>query len=330
MAYKTDLKAGVTVFSELGPRFWRGIKTNAAVTPNQLLDMDTNGAVGPAVVNSGTVVGVCPGGTTLATGKSFQRSGISFGPCVFKADGILTAGQFVKAAAAGRVSQWVSSTLSGTTIKATTAGGNAANQPSNDIVQVVSASAGDTTQTVTLIGTTTAVNTVVVETIALNGTTAVDSVKTDWGIILAVKLSASCAGTVTVRVKTGPATITTLTTGVLSKGVNTVSSSGTTQYAYNAIPTAVASGASTKQLGLQGTNSAGTTIYDSKALNGTTAVTFNTAFKTVTEVYDLDLATATTATVSVGAADGGHLRVGRTFESATAQDQLVNGFLNPG
>lgn len=178
---------------------------------------------------------------------------------------------------------------------ATTAVGSAfSNQPANDSVSVHSDDAGDTTQTVTIIGTTNGTDTVVVEEIALNGTNVVDSAKLDWGVILAVKLDAACDGTVTVEENSANADIVTLATGVLSKGVNTVS--GFT--AYDRLLNIVASGASTKQLGIQGTDSDGTVIYDSQALAGTALVLSNSRFASVTEIYTGDLAGTTTATVT--------------------------------
>lgn len=180
----------------------------------------------------------------------------------------------------------------------TTAVGSAfTNQPSNDIVEVVSANAGDTTQTVTIIGTTTATNTVVVETVTLNGTTAVPTVKTDWGIILAVKKSIATLGTVTVRKKTGAATITAgLTAAVLSVGVTTVAAAN--QNAYARTVSAVSDGATTKQIGFQGTNTSDAVIYDSKALTGATAITSNSSFRTITEIYTGDVEVARTETVT--------------------------------
>lgn len=176
------------------------------------------------------------------------------------------------------------------------AGGAFANQPANDSVSVHSDDAGDTTQIVTIIGTTTATDTVVVEEIALDGTNVVDSVKLDWGQILAVKLSASCAGTVTVEENSGNADIITLATGVLSKGVNEVTS--TEQAFYDRLVKLVCSGSGTKQVGLKGTDTDGTVIYDSQALNGTTPVLSNSRFVTVTEFYTGDLESTRTATIS--------------------------------
>ena len=168
------------------------------------------------------------------------------------------------------------------------------NQPANDGVEIGSDNAADTTQTATVIGTTTGTDTVVVESIALTGTTFVSTVKTDWGVILAVKLSASCAGTVTFREASGNATITTVTTGNTSKGVETVATAQ--QLSYNGYLKFVASGSTTKQIGVKGTNPAGTAIYDSQALTGTTSVWGNSLFYSVTEIYTGDLESNRTVT----------------------------------
>jgi len=178
----------------------------------------------------------------------------------------------------------------------TIAGSAFTNQPSNDGVEIVSDSTADTTQTATVIGTTTGTDTLVSEDVVLTGTTAVPTVKVDWGVILAVKLSASCAGTVTFREASGNATIVTLATTVLSAGVNTA----TNTTAFNKVLSAVASGATTKQIGWKGTNAAGTVIYDSQALAGTTAVLSNSVFQTLTEVYSGDIEASRTTTTSAG------------------------------
>lgn len=204
--------------------------------------------------------------------------------------------------------QWVRAMVTGTTgaghsaqayetILTTGNGAAFTNQPANDGVEIVSSAAGDTTQSVIIYGTTNGTDTVVVETVALNGTTAVATVKVDWGLILGVELSASCAGTITVREASANQTITAITTGNLSSGVETVTAA--TQAAYNTPPVIVASGTSTKQLGLGGTNPAGTAIYDSQALTNTTALEVNSSFGTVTKVFTGDLEANRTATVSV-------------------------------
>ncbi len=191
--------------------------------------------------------------------------------------------------------------LTGATDQSTvTAAGLAfTNQPANDGVEVLSSDSGDTTQTVTIIGTTNGTDTVVVETVTLNGTTPVATVKTTWGVILAVKKSATTLGTVTVREASADQTITAgLTAAVLSVGVTTVTNTA----AYNQLLSMVADGATTKQLGFQGTNTSGTVIYDSQALTGTTVAQSNSQFFTLTEIYRGDLEVARTATVTTNGA----------------------------
>lgn len=201
-------------------------------------------------------------------------------------------------------SQWCRVMATGTTassgaayeaIKVSSVGLAFTNQPANDGLEIGSASAADTTQTVTVYGTTNGTDTVVAETITLTGTTFVSTVKVDWGLILGIELSASCAGTVTVREASGNATVTTITTGNLSKGVETV----TLTSSYNNPPTVAADGATTKQIGLIGTNAAGTVIRDSQALTGATAVSMNSSFTAVTKILTGDLETTRTVTFSV-------------------------------
>lgn len=185
----------------------------------------------------------------------------------------------------------------GETSSYTTAVGSAfGNQPANDGVSVLSDSALDVGQVITVIGTTTSSDAVSTEDLVLNGTNVVDSVKTDWGQILAVKFSAAAAGTVTIEESSGNADIKTFAAGTLSAGVNEVTS--TEQDFNDALVRIVCSGTGTKQIGLKGTDTDGTVIYDSQALNGATQVLSNSRFATVTEVYTGDLEATRTVTIS--------------------------------
>lgn len=171
------------------------------------------------------------------------------------------------------------------------------NQPANDGLEVISDAAGDTTQTITIVGTTTATDTVVVETVILNGTTQVATTKTDWGFILAAWVASgtlTAASTVTIREASGNATVTTLTPAVTTRGVNTITNSSY----YNRLVNLVGSGSSTKTIGIKGTDEDGNTIYDAQALSGTTEVQSNSSFVTVTEVYTGDLESNRTVTIS--------------------------------
>jgi hypothetical protein len=295
---------------------------SAITSTHRLLAIDTASKVATATAGSKVVVGLS-GNKTWAAG---DRVDVKLSGAV-TADDALVSGQRFKAGDSGRALALVDSALSGTTIKASGNGLAFTNQPANDGLEVVSSNVADTTQTLTVVGTTTGVDTVVVETVTLNGTTQVDFVKVDWGLILAAWLSASAAGTVTLREASANATVVAFTTGQLTKGVETVTAAD--QQAYNVAPTMVGSGATTKQVGLKGTNSAGTTIYDSKALNGTTAVTANSAFKRITEVYTGDLESNRTVTVKVGAAESNDIAVGRVLVGAAAQNDLAAVLVKP-
>lgn len=274
-----------------------------------------------AALGDSYVIGLNSRNAAVATGETFHYVTEGLGLAV--ADDAITFGHPIKCGYQGRAVEFIDAALAGSAILAATAGGNFSNQPSNDTVQVKSSSAGDTTQSVTLYGTTTGTTTVVKEVVALNGTTAVDSVKTDWGQILGVELSASCAGTVTVQKKTGPATITTILTTVLQAGVNTLASGAGVQ-AYYQKPTAVAGGASTKYVGYIGTASDGTTVYDAVQLNGATAVTFaTTSPKRVMKVLLGDVASASTVALAVGAAESAYKKIARANGQASVQGDLI-------
>lgn len=180
----------------------------------------------------------------------------------------------------------------GTEVLDAVAGVAFTNQPSNDGVEIVSSSSADTTQTITIIGTTTSTDTVVAEDVTLTGTTPVATNKTDWGQILAVKLDAEAAGTVTVREASGNLTIVALAAGTTSAGVVEVESGLATGFV-----SLVGSGATTKQIGLYD----GTT-YDSQALSGTTVVLSNSQLDGLTELYVGDLETSVTVTATAGIA----------------------------
>lgn len=89
----------------------------------------------------------------------------------------------------------------------------AANQPQVDTIEVVSADAGDTTQTITHVGID-ALGNRIEETVSLNGATAVATTQnfTYWEYSV---LSAVTAGNVTIREGSANQTITTIVAGVL-------------------------------------------------------------------------------------------------------------------
>lgn len=305
----TFLERGVSL--ELGSTTATQYTCNATVAPNLIVIADSSGNVGPCTASSLRAVGVSPDGPSLA---QYDPINVITGKAIFIADGGgVVAGYPLKCGTAGKACVLIDSTLAGSTLDTSSAGIAFTNQPANDTVTVVSAGAGDTTQTITIIGTTNGADTVVVEEVALNGAVPVDTVKADWGVILAVIKDVATAGTVTITEKSGGLTITTLPAATLSKGMDAVT--GTSVATYNVKPVIKCSGASTKQIGLIGTDAAGATIYDSQALNGTTDVTMNTSFRTVTYQLTGDLEATRTSILMLGAEEDDDAQIGWAMET---------------
>ena len=296
-------------------------KTSAAVRPNRLLVISTAGEVSEATSESVKVIGV-----SIDHTANDGQADVARGTSVVETETPVVAGQRLKAGTAGAVTTMIDSDIAGDTIHTTGAGEAFTNQPANDSVTIVSDSALDITQTITLIGTTTATDTVVVEANVVTGVVGVVTAKLNWGQIVAVKKSAATVGTITITETSGGLTITTLAPADLSAGVETI----TGGYAYNTNPTIVASGASTKQIGLQGTNAAGTVIYDSQALNGATEVIMNSSFLAVTEIYTGDLEAGRTVTLAqTDTVDSPDLYVGRALENQTVAGDTVFALIEP-
>lgn len=168
-------------------------------------------------------------------------------------------------------------------------------QPSNDGVEIVSSDNADTTQSITIYYTRNgAGDTVSSETVALNGTTQVALTDTDVALVLGVELDAVCAGTVTVREASGNVTITTIAPAALSSGITTITDTA----AGGSFVRMVSDGATTKQVGLIGTDADAAALTDSQALSGTTSVLSNSRFTTVTKVLHGDLESTRTVTLT--------------------------------
>jgi len=195
-------------------------------------------------------------------------------------------------------------------------GGAFDNQPANAAVTVVSDDAGDTSVDITIYGTTFGTNTVVAEVLATDGadgTSATTSVKTDWGLILGIEKAAT-TGTITVAEATGGLAITTVGPAATSAGVTTASPAGLD----DSIPIVYASGASTKQLGIVGTDTSGTALYESVPLNGATAVTLTNTFRTVTKLLVGDVEGSVTSYAKIGNFVLYYLTQGETIELGRA------------
>lgn len=109
--------------------------------------------------------------------------------------------------------------VSGTKVNTGLTSERTADIPAPGQIRVSSSNAGDTTQTLTAYGLD-ASNVPIQKTIALNGTSTVDSTGTQFATVLGVKKSATTLGTVTVTDTAGsPTTLFTLTSGVLTRGL---------------------------------------------------------------------------------------------------------------
>lgn len=237
------------------------------------------------------------------------------------ADGEIEAGYQLKAADGGKVIRFIDADLAGDTMGSGT-GGNFANQPANDAVEVVSSEAADTTQVITIYGTTNGGDgTVVTENITLTGTTEATTTKVDWCLILGVEMNAVATGTVTIREASGDQTITTIAPAATSAGVVEVE---TEIRAFNQKPTIVADDATTKSFSVIGTAVDHTAFTEkATALTGASAVTLSDEYNTVTKLLVGDVESARTVTLKVGAANSSNISVGKSLEAAAAEDDEI-------
>lgn len=293
---------------------WITSGTAAGTIPaDRLIKAHTDGTLLVGTLGSKRIIGANVGDAVVETDT--VSIGAGYVQCV-AAEPII-AGDLLKCGDNGRVLQLADADNVDTVIGTGTAG-NFGNQPANDGIEIVSDSAADTTQTCTIIGTTHGGHTVVTETKTLTGTDAVSTTKTNWGLVLAVKLSAACAGTVTVREASGNATIITIAAASTSAGV--VSIAAASQGAHGLIPYAVADGASTKEVGVLYSPATGAAdAYMAVALDGTTNAPLPAAANLVKEIYLGDVATGTAATIKACATeDDEQVTVGKAMETIAA------------
>lgn len=241
---------------------------------------------------------------------------VFFGNIDLKAGSAIVVGDKLKCCGGGRVSPII---VTQADIGTGTAG-NFANQPAGDGVEIVSDSASDITQTITIYGTKTgATDTVTSETVTLTGTDAVSTVETTWQTILGIELSAACAGTITIREASANATIITIAAGTLSAGIGAVAAGN----GYGSVVRIVAGGASTKAVGIMGLGVDGSAVSAVAALNGATEKNIaSTRFGSVTKILIGDVATGTVATVKTAAAESSVTAVARALESGALGDYV--------
>jgi len=231
----------------------------------------------------------------------------------------IAAGQRVKCGTAGKAISFIDSTVKDVEI-ASFNGAGFTNQPATDTVTVVSDSAEDTTQSITLIGVDSSGD-YISETLELKGTTDVDTASALWATVSAVILDAACAGDVEVSENSEGAEIITLTAGELSAGIETIADG----YAYNKIATVVADGVSSGKLVIvhEATDGAAETNLVA-TLDGTTEVALGTASYKITKVYTGGVADTVNVDLDVtGTADSEDLICGRALSSGDAGDEVV-------
>lgn len=236
---------------------------------------------------------------------------------------VINDGELLKVGDDGEAAPALTSALAGVTIE-DNVGLAFGNQPANDGLEIGSASASDTMQ-VTVYGTTNGGVTVVTETITLTGTTFVSTVKTDWGVILGFEIplgQPTAAGTITVREASGNATVATLAAGSRQAGVINVPAASAR--AFDHIITVVGSGATTKTVGVIGTDALADSVIEAVVLTGATKVTFTNKFRTVTKLLVGDLESSVTATFKTDTlTDPGAVIVGRALADAAADAEFA-------
>lgn len=213
------------------------------------------------------------------------------------------------------------------TILSATAGDAFTNQPANDGVEVVSSSASDVTQTITLYGVLNGATTVLVtETIAITGTTQAVSVHTNWDTIFGARLSAACAGNITVREASGNATICTIAASSLTAGIHDAELTN----AYGLIPRHDASTTSTAGVVLVGTGLDGAALMVLDALNsGTEEDHGTTPFATVTEIMLGAVASDVNVTILSNEASDASVYCGIALQATTVAGVPVDCWLKP-
>lgn len=301
---------------EVGPGMRAARSASGNISGQSFVKDYSDGGVVAAGVGEASVVGISVDTASKISGDSIKvaYSGVVSGI----ADVVLNAGELVKVGVGGTVSPALQSSLAGATISSAL-GLSFANQPANDGIEVLSANAADKMPLI-IYGTTNGGLTVVKEQITLNGTSVVSTSKVDWGVMLGAEIPRgypTSKGTVTIREASGNATIITMAAGVRQKGVHDVAAANG-RGLYHAIY-AVGDGASTKTVGVVGTDATSTAQMQAVVLAGTTAVKLSDTWRTVTKLLTGDASTATTVAYKTASTlDTANLIVGTVLADAVA------------
>jgi hypothetical protein len=160
-------------------------------------------------------------------------------------------------------------------------------------VEIVSAAAGDTTQVATLFGLDSAGTTAQSEQLTLTGTNAVTS-SLVYSEILGVRLSAACAGAVTVNDIGGTPTLVTIAISVLTAGVVVC----TDMPVAGVVIDLVSDGASTKDALVVGASETGAAAIEQVTLTGVTPVSTTGKWSRIDNIVLGDVEAAQTITAS--------------------------------
>jgi hypothetical protein len=279
----------------------------------------TSGEVKTGTEQNALVMGITRNAVTADLGAT-----VEWGFVPVKTASSFAAGDRLATRASGRVGKAQTAQVS---LLDAVAGDAFTNQPANDGIEIVSDSTADTTQTITLYGVITgALTTLVTETLTLTGTTQVVSTHTDWATLLGVRLSAACAGTITVREASANATITTIAPASLTAGIH----AGTSTQAYGLVPRRDGSGASTKTVACKGIGIDGTVKYTAAAMDGTTEGDLGTTpYGTVIEWYLGGLESSVNINSLTNEASDASAYCGIAIQAATAAGQAVDAFIKP-
>jgi hypothetical protein len=279
----------------------------------------TSGEVKTGTEQNAVVMGITRNAIAIDTGGT-----VEWGFVPVKSASSFAVGDRLATRASGRVGKAQTAQVS---LLDATAGDAFTNQPANDGIEIVSDSAADTTQTITLYGVITgALTTLVTETLTITGTTQVVSSHTDWATLLGARLSAACAGTITIREASANAAITTIAPASLTAGIH----AGTSTQAYGLVPRRDCSGASTATIGCKGVGIDGVVAYTAAALDGTTEGDFGTTpYGTVIEWYLGGVAADRNVNSLTNEATDASCYCGIAIQAATAAGQAVDAFIKP-
>ena len=172
------------------------------------------------------------------------------------------------------------------------AGGGFTNQPAGDTVSLVSDNAADVAVQVTILGVLAGAD--ATENVMLNGVTPVVSVGTYDKVLALVVSSGTALGTITASETSGGLTITTIVPPATSAGLQTFAA----VEGYGKVFNVVASGATTKTIGVGGYAIGGAPQRTPVVLTGTTSVATSTTWDSAVQFYLGDLEAGRTVTLS--------------------------------